>query len=184
MDDGAIVELYWNRSEQAVEETRTKYGKYCYSIALNILNSREDAEESVNDTYHAAWNCMPPHRPSVLATFLGKITRRISIDRWRKSQAVRRGGGELALALEELEECIAGNGTVEEELERQELIGLINCFLKTLPDTERRVFLCRYWYMDSVRDIAVRFGFSESKVTSMLHRIRGKLRMQLEKEGY
>ena len=87
MDDGKIVELYWNRSEQALEETRTKYGKYCYSIAFNILNSTEDAEESVNDTYHAAWNCMPPHRPSVLATFLGKITRRVSIDRWRKSQA-------------------------------------------------------------------------------------------------
>jgi len=184
MDDGTIVELYWNRSEQAVEETRKKYGAYCFSIALNILNSREDAEESVNDTYHVAWNCIPPHRPSVLATFLGKITRRISIDRWRKSQAVRRGGGEIAIALEELEECIAGNGTVEEELERQELIALMNSFLKTLPDTERRVFLRRYWYMDSVPDISNRFGFSESKVTSMLHRIRGKLRVQLEKEGY
>ena len=184
MDDGKIAELYWNRSEQAVEETRTKYGAYCYSIALNILNSREDAEESVNDTYHAAWNCMPPHRPSVLATFLGKLTRRISIDRWRKGHAARRGGGEITLALEELEECIAGHGSVEEELERQELIDLVNSFLKTLADTERRVFLCRYWYMDSVSDIAGQFGFSESKVTSMLHRTRGKLRVQLEKEGY
>ena len=184
MDDGKIVELYWDRSEQALEETRTKYGKYCYSIAFNILNSMEDAEESVNDTYHAAWNCMPPHRPNVLATFLGQITRRISIDRWRKSQAVRRGGGEITLALEELGECVEGTGSVEEELERQELIGVINLFLKSLPDTERRVFLCRYWYRDSVSDIAGHFGFSESKITSMLHRIRGKLRCQLEKEGY
>ena len=184
MEDKKIIDMYLRRDEAAISATAKKYGNYCYSVAYNILYSKEDAEESVNDTYHAAWNCMPPHRPNVLATFLGKITRRISIDRWRKTQAVRRGGGEITLALEELGECVEGTGSVEEELERQELIGVINLFLKSLPDTERRVFLCRYWYMDSVSDIAGHFGFSGSKITSMLHRIRGKLRCQLEKEGY
>lgn len=127
---------------------------------------------------------MPPHRPSILSTFLGKITRRISIDRWRKRNAEKRGGGELALALEELEDCVSGSGSVEGEMERRELVKLFHDFLNTLPATERRVFLCRYWYMDSIQTIALQFGFSQSKVTSMLHRTRAKLRVVLEKEGY
>ena len=184
MDDDRIVELYWKRNESAIPETVTKYGSYLNSISYNILMNREDALECVNDTYHDAWNSMPPHRPSILSTFLGKITRRISIDRWRKYQATKRGGGEITLALEELEDCIAGTSDVEKEFERQELINLINRFLKSLPDIERRVFMCRYWYMDSIPSISKQFGFSQSKVTSMLHRTRGKLRAQLAKEGY
>ncbi len=184
MDDQRIVELYWSRSESAVLETDKKYGTYLNSISYNILASREDAQECVNDTYHNAWNAMPPTRPSILSTFLGKIIRRLSIDRWRRLNAEKRGGGELTLTLDELEDCVSGSGSVEDEIERQELQKLLSDFLDMLPVTERRVFLCRYWYMDSIQSIALQFGFSQSKVASMLHRTRAKLRTVLEKEGY
>ena len=184
MDDARIVALYWERSDAAIPETASKYGSYLASISQNILASREDAEECVNDTYHDAWNAMPPHRPSILSTFLGKITRRISIDRWRQLTAEKRGGGELTLALDELEDCVSGTGSIENEMERRELEKLFNDFLNALPVTERRVFLCRYWYMDSIQSIAQQFGFSQSKVASMLHRTRAKLRAVLAKEGY
>lgn len=184
MDDSSIVRLYWERSEEAITETDLKYGSYCHSIAYNILKNREDTEESVSDTYLDAWNAMPPHCPSILATFLGKITRRISIDRWRVRSAYKRGGGEITLALEELEECVADTKNVEQELESRELTRSVNSFLDTLPTTNRQVFLCRYWYLESIQDIAIRFGFSQGKVTSMLHRTRNKLRKQLAKEGY
>jgi len=184
MDDERIVELYWSRSERAIDETASKYGGYLNSISFNILASREDAQECVNDTYHDAWRSMPPHRPSMLATFLGKITRRISIDRKRRQTAEKRGGGELTLALEELGDCVSGGGEAASELERRELVRLVNRFLETLPAAERRVFICRYWYMDPIADIAHRFGFSQSKTASMLHRTRGKLRTLLEKEGF
>ena len=184
MDDARIVALYWERSDEAIPETASKYGSYLASISQNILASREDAEECVNDTYHDAWNAMPPHRPSILSTFLGKITRRISIDRWRQLTAEKRGGGELTLALDELEDCVSGTGSIENEMERRELEKLFNDFLNALPVTERRVFLCRYWYMDSIQSIAQQFGFSQSKVASMLHRTRAKLRAALAKEDY
>ena len=184
MDDGRIVELYWERSEKALTETQIKYGNYLSRISYNILNNTEDARECVNDTYLDAWNSMPPHRPSVLSVFLGKITRRISIDCWRKNNADKRGGGELTLAYHELEDCVSGKENVENEIERKELICSINRFLEKLPVTERRLFLRRYWFMDSVKSIARAFGFSESKVTSMLFRTRSKLRLHLEKEGY
>ena len=184
MDDELIVKLYWERSASAIELTDLKYGAYCNSIAYNILRSREDAEECVNDTYMDAWNAIPPHRPSILATFLGKITRRISIDRWRAINRIKRGGGEMPLALEELEQCIAGGHSPEQEIERKELVEAINRFLDTLAVPERRVFLARYWYMDSIQEIASHFKFSQSKVMSMLFRTRNKLRRQLEKEGY
>lgn len=183
MDDKEIVELYWRRNEAAIGETAARYGKFCHSIAFNILGNNEDAEESVNDTYLNAWNSIPPHRPSVLSTFLGKITRRVSIDRWRKRTAQKRGGGQIALALDELEECISGGKSVEQAVEAKLLSDVINSFVKSLPDTERSVFLCRYWYMDSVESIAKEFGFSQSKVKSMLYRTREKLRARLIKEG-
>ncbi len=184
MEDNQIVELYWQRSEDAIPETAEKYGKYLHSISYRVLSDTEDAEECVNDSYVDAWNAMPPHRPSILSTFLGKITRRISIDRWRKKNAEKRGGGEITLALDELEECVSGSGSVEDEAERRELRAALNGFLLTLGESERKVFLCRYWYLEPVPVIAKRFAFSESKVTSMLHRTRGKLRTLLEKEGY
>ena len=127
---------------------------------------------------------MPPHRPSILSTFLGKITRRISIDLWRKYSAEKRGGGVTALALDELEECVSGTGDIMAEVERLELQKKLNDFLLALPQTERQVFICRYWYMDAVSDIAKQFAFSESKIKSMLYRTRNKLRTMIEKEGY
>lgn len=183
MDDTGIVELYFDRSEQAIKETDTKYGGYCYSIAYHILANQEDSEESVSDTYLSAWNCIPPRRPIPLAPFLGKIVRHISIDLWRKKGALKRGGGEMPLALEELRECAASGENLEERYAQKELIRLVNKLVEGLSDTERRVFVCRYWYLDSTADIAKRFGFSENKVSSMLHRTRGKLAKQLRQEG-
>lgn len=184
MDDNTIIDLYWERSEDAISETAAKYGGYCFTIAYNILFNKEDSEESVNDTYLAAWNTMPPRRPQMLATFLGKMTRYISLDRWKNRTAAKRGGGEVALVLDELEECISGEDSIEQDYLRKELVRNINNFLGELPETERKVFMCRYWYMDSIEDVAERFGFSASKVTSMLHRTRGKLKRVLEKEGF
>ena len=184
MDDQKIVDLYWQRSEKAIEETDSKYGGYCFSIAYNVLANKEDAEESVSDTYMAAWNELPPHRPSILAAFLGKITRNISISRWRSRSAYKRGGGEIVLALEELDECVADSQNVEADYIRREAAAAFNRFLDTLPDTERKIFLRRYWCLDPIADIAANFGFSQSKVTSILYRTRAKLRAQLEKEGF
>ena len=183
MEDKAIIDLYWSRSENAISETSAKYGGYCFRIAFNILSSKEDSEESVNDTYLAAWNTMPPRYPSVLAAFLGKLTRYISLDRWKNRTAAKRGGGEVTLALEELGDCVAGEESAEDSLVRKEVRQCINRFLDSLPEPERRVFVCRYWYLVPMQEIADRFGFSASKVTSMLHRTRGKLKKELEKEG-
>lgn len=184
MDDKGIVELYWQRSEKAIGETDRKYGSYCFRIAYNILANPEDAEESVSDTYLAAWNKLPPHRPAALAIFLGKITRNLSISRWRSRSASKRGGGEIILALDELEDCVDGTQDVEGACESRELNRILNQFLNTLPKMERDIFLRRYWFLDPIGDIAESFGFTPSKVTSMLHRTRGKLRKQLEKEGF
>lgn len=182
MDDQKIIDLYFARSEEAITQTDKKYGHYCYSIAYNILTNKEDAEESVSDTYMAAWRAMPPRRPMVLATFLGKLTRHLSIDRWRARSQYKRGGGEIILALEELDQCVSDGMTMEAAFERKRLALVLNRFLESLSVTERRVFLCRYWYLDSIAQIAGYFGFPESKVTSMLHRTRKKFRAVLEKE--
>lgn len=183
MDDKQIIDLYWSRSETAISETAAKYGGYCYSIAYNVLTDREDAEESVNDTYLAAWNRLPPHRPAVLSTFLGKITRYISISRWRQRNACKRAGGEMPMALEELGECVSGGLDVESAYARKETIAAVNRFLSALPETERNIFLRRYWCLDAVGDIAGNFGFTPGKVSTMLHRTRKKLYAVLEKEG-
>ena len=184
MDDKAIIDLYWERSENAILKTSVKYGAYCYTIAYNILSNREDSEESVNDTYLAAWNTMPPRRPSLLSAFLGKMTRFISLDRWKQRRSCKRGGGEVPLCLEELAECVSGRESAEDALIRKEVLACVNRFLDALPETERKVFLWRYWYMEPVAQIAERFGFTEGKVTSMLHRTRRKLAGHLNKEGY
>ena len=183
MEDTEIVDLYFAREERAIRETDSKYGGYCYSIAYNILTNRQDAEESVSDTYLAAWNAMPPTRPALLAAFLGKITRRLSIDRWRKRSAYKRTGGEIVLALEELAQVAGDSGTPEDAVTRKELAAGLNRYFAALPETERSVFLCRYWYLDSIAQIAEKTGFSTSKVASMLHRMRGNLKKQLAKEG-
>lgn len=185
MDDSAIVALYWQRSEQAIAESEQKYGPYCTHIAQGLLRNEQDTQECVSDTWLAAWNAMPPHRPSVLRLFLGKLTRRLSLQRLRRQGRLKRGGGEAALALEELGECIPlRGGDVQQALEGRELTRLLDRFLSGLPTAQRQVFLARYWYGAAVKDIARQFGYSESKVKSMLHRTREKLRLTLEKEGY
>lgn len=183
MEDPRIVALFFDRSEQAIVETDKKYGGYCYAIAYNILASPEDSEESVSDTYLTAWNTIPPRKPNALSAFLGKITRHISIDRWRRLSAQKRGGKEMILALDELGECVDTQG-LEATISQRELARTLNSFLTNLPETERNVFLCRYWYLDSIEAIVKITGFSQSKVTSMLHRTRGKLRKKLSQEGY
>ena len=183
MEDARIVDLYWARSETAINETSAKYGKYCYTIAHNILANTEDADESVNDTYLAAWNSIPPQRPSVLSSFLGKITRRISIDKWRSRSAEKRGGGEIILALDELSDSIPASKDVEQEVEAAELKKTIDNFVMGLPLVERRVFICRYWYLDPISAICKQFGFTQSKVKVMLHRTRKELRSYLERKG-
>ncbi|MBR4942385.1 MAG: RNA polymerase sigma factor [Clostridia bacterium] len=182
MEDGKIVDLYWERSSMAIAESEKKYGGYCLSISQNILRSYEDARECVNDTWLASWNSIPPHRPDPLSAFFGKIARRISVDRLRRLVAQKRGGGNLEIALDELSECVSGAPTPENEVLSADRVRVINEFLKSLSSLERSVFLRRYWYMDSLDEIALRFGFTESKVRSMLFRIRGKLRRRLEKE--
>ncbi|MBQ9041625.1 MAG: RNA polymerase sigma factor [Eggerthellaceae bacterium] len=183
MEDAAIVDLYWQREEHAIAETKTKYGAYCHAIARRILNNGQDAEECVNDTYLGAWNAMPPHRPTSLSTFLGKITRNLSLKRWRAYSAAKRGSGEVALSLDELEECVAQTSDVGERLEAEELARKIDTFLGDLAENDRRIFVCRYWHFDAVADIAQRFGFSASKVKMSLKRTRDKLAIYLEQEG-
>ena len=180
MDDSQIIDLYWARDEGAITETASKYGKYCYTIAHNILGDKEDAEESVNDIYLGAWNAMPPHRPAILRSFLGKLARRVSLKKWRDAHRDKRGGGEVSLALDELSECVPSNVTVADEVMAAELSKTLNRFIAGL---ERRVFLCRYWYMDTIGQVSREFGFSVSKVKSMLYRTRIKLLSYLKKEG-
>lgn len=184
MEDERIVELYWARSESAIRETETKYGSYCGRIARNILGNAEDAQECLNDTWLAAWNAIPPHRPSVLKPFLGAITRRIALTKQRDSLRLKRGGGEAALALEELEDCVPSDESVEEQFEAKELEAAISRFVGSLPDTERRVFILRYWYVEPIDTICLKSGFGRSKVKSMLLRTRKRLGEYLKKEGF
>lgn len=184
MEDGRIVELYWERDERAIAATSRKYGSYCRAIAMHILDAPEEAEECVNDTWWQAWNAMPPQRPSRLAVFLGKITRHLSIDRWRRSRADRRGGGEAALLCDELDECVSDGGSVEQEIDRRELAAAINAFLRGLPEKKRAMFVCRYWYGDSVTEIAKRLGMKPGAVATALGRIREECRVFLTERGF
>lgn len=183
MDDLQIIELYWARSETAIAETAHKYGPYCRSIARRILRSEEDSEECVNDTYWKAWEAMPPQRPRQLRTFLGRITRNLALNRWEKTAAEKRGGGQVPLALEELTECVPAPDSVERAVDDMALTQLLNEFLGGLSAETRRIFLRRYWYFCSVKEIAADFGISESKVKTTLFRTRNRLKQHLEKEG-
>ena len=182
MEDSNIISLYLARSEQAIQETDNKYGRYCFQIAWNILDNRQDGEECVSDTYLTAWKSIPPTRPNSLSAFLGKITRHIALDRWRRRSAEKRGGGEVDVALEELEDCIEGTDTVEGTLQRKELQAALNRFLETLPERERVFFVSRYWYLRSVGEIAEKTGLSLGSVKTQLCRTRKKLRFFLEQE--
>ena len=184
MDDREIIRLYFNRDERAVSATAKKYGNYCTAIAQNILDSREDVEECVSDTYFSAWNTIPPTRPSVLSAFLGKITRNLAFNKYKHNHVLKRGKGEVALVLDELAECISGRDDVEQEIDRRELVSDINAFLGTLPTKKRNIFVCRYWYSDSVSAIAKRYEMTEGNVSVTLHRLRAGLKAYLSERGY
>ena len=183
MDDAKIVELYWARSDAALTETVKKFGPYCHTIAYNVLENVEDSEECVNDTYMRAWNSMPDKRPAALAPYLGRITRNLALNRIIEKNTLKRGGGEAALALDELDECTASSYSLEREVESREIAAAMNRFLSKLPETERALFVSRYWFMAPVRELAEKFGFSESKTVSMLRRTRLKLGKFLTGEG-
>ncbi len=183
MKDKEIIELYWNRDEAAIAATADTYGSYCYTIAYNILNNNEDAEECVNDTWHNAWNAIPPHRPERLSTYLGKLTRNLSLNRYKLQNAQKRGAGQVELALSELEGCIPSGQDVEQVLDEMVLVSALDQFLCAQPRTERNIFVGRYWYLYSIRELAEGYRMSESKVASLLYRMRRKLKLHLEKEG-
>ena len=184
MTDEKIVELYWKRDEAAVEETQQKYGRYLTKIAYNILQDMEDSLESVNDTYMHAWKSIPPHRPNVLSTYLAKITRRVSIDVVRKKHREKRVPSEYTSSLFELEECISDTNTTEETIDAGLLAKAISDYLRSLSKEARTLFLCRYFYLDSLKESARYCGMSEAKAKSMLYRIRCGLKEYLEQEGY
>lgn len=183
MEDEAIINLFFARDQEAITATDRKYGRYCYRIANNILSNQQDAEESVSDTYYTAWDRIPPTRPSIFSAFLGKITRDLSLDKWRARSAAKRGGREVTLALEELQEIVPGGVMPEEQCLKKEAALALNGFLDTLPEKDRWVILRRYWYLDTTADIAARYGFSEAKVKSILRRGRAKLKNYFEVEG-
>ena len=182
MEDTEIVELYWVRDERAIEESDAKYGSLCRRIALRVLGIPEDGEECVSDTWFRAWNAMPPQRPTRLGAFLGKITRNLALDRWRRDHAEKRSGGETALALEELGEIVSGK-SLEDEVQSRELDRALNAFLRRLPETDRDLFLRRYWSVETLEDLAAETGLSVSAVHRRLRRLRESLREHLRKEG-
>ena len=179
MEDYRIVDLYWARNETAITESDRKYGGMLKSLSYSLLSSREDAEECVNDTYLDAWNAMPTARPEFLGAFLSKITRRISIDRWRREHREKRGG---IAAVEELNDCIPSESTVEGEYQNGVLAEAIYAFLASLPKEKRVIFLRRYFFSQPLSTIARELGMSEGKVKTVLFRLRERLRERLEAE--
>lgn len=183
MTDQIIIDLFWQRSEDAIRNTSQKYGKYLTKIAMNILNYYEESEECVNDTYLMAWNQIPPDRPQKLLPYLGRITRCLALNRHDYWTAQKRNI-EFTLQLSELEECLTGKDSIETQYEAGEIAASISAFLRTQRPDTRNIFIRRYWFSDSISEIADRFHMSESKVKSMLFRTRNQLKKHLESEGY
>ena len=184
MRDEEIVALYWQRNEDAIRETEQRYGRYLFKIAYQVLADPEDSEESVNDTYLKAWSAMPPHRPGVLSTFLGRLTRQLSIDMFRGRNRKKRQASEYALSLSELEDCVSGKDATEQDVNLHLLSEAIGAYLRTLTPEARNTFVGRYYYMDSLKEVAAYFGMSESRAKSMLYRTRQGLKAYLEQEGF
>lgn len=182
MEDSQIIDLYWQRSEQAIAETAQKYGSFCFTIAENILSIREDAEECVNDTYHHAWNAIPPQRPSLLRPWLGRIVRNLSINLWNKNHAQKRYAG-MDLLLHELEDCVPAPQTVQQALDERELASLMERWLQALPQEDRMLFLRRYWYGVPLQELAAQQGMAPGKLAGRMYRLRKSLQSVLEKEG-
>ena len=184
MEDAEIVALYWARNEDAITQTKAKYGAYLNTVANNILADLEDSQECVSDTLLAAWRSMPDNRPKNLRTYLGKITRQVSIDLYRRRNRMKRYASEYAISLEELGDSFTDGRTPEDELNAKLLTETVNRFLRTLPDEARNTFIGRYYFFDSVKNVARYCGMSESKCKSMLYRTRQSLKVYLQKEGF
>lgn len=184
MEDIKILDLYWQRDEEAIVQTDHKYGRYCRSIAHNILHDPCDSEECVNDTWMQAWDSIPPARPKVLRLFLARITRNLSINRYEAKSTQKRGGGQTGLVLDELAECLADSHDVEREVEVKALGECVAQFVRSLPEREGNLFVRRYFYVESVSMIATRYHLSENNVMVILSRTRKKLKTHLEQEGY
>ena len=182
MEDERIIRLFWERDTSEIDHTSEKYGSYCMTVARNVLQNEEDAEECVNDTWLGAWNSIPPNRPNCLSSYLARITRSKAIDHWRKEHREKRGGSALALALEELAEAVPAKTSPEQELLKKELGQAITRFLLKLPEVERNVFLARYWFLEPVSGIGDRFALTRSRVYHILHRTKNKLRQFLQEE--
>ncbi|MBP0977630.1 MAG: sigma-70 family RNA polymerase sigma factor [Oscillospiraceae bacterium] len=183
MDDKIIIQHYWDRNEIALTETAEKYDSFCRSIAENILHNREDAKECVNDTYLKTWNSLPPNRPRIFPAFLGRIVRNLAFDRYDHLTASKRGGGQIDVVLDELEECIPDAST-EPGRDESDLSEAINDFVGSLPERNRIVFVMRYWYTDSIADIASELHMTESNVAVILSRLRNRLRTHLTERGF
>jgi len=182
VEDRQIIELYHRRDESAIAETDRKYGAFCRRIAMNILTLREDAEECVNDTWHAAWRRMPPERPVSLGAFLGRITRNLSISRFRAARAQKRYAG-MELLLSELEECVPSAVSVEKTTEERELSEQISRWLEGLPQEDGDLFIRRYWYGDGVAELAAAQGVTPNQMAQRMLRLRKGLKAFLETEG-
>ena len=184
MNDKDIVRLFFDRNPDALAEFSKKYGSYCNTIAKNILGSNEDAAECVNDAYHKLWNSIPPERPENLAAYIGKIVRNLSFDKYKHLTAEKRGGGNINIVLDELSEIVSGNESVEQEIDRKELISDINSFLASLSKEKRSIFIYRYMYAYSAKEIAKLFGKSEGNISVLFNRIRKGLKEYLTERGY
>ena len=184
MDDRELLRGLQARDATALTALETAYGGYCHAVAYHILGSREDAEEIVNDALAAAWNAIPPAQPRSLRAYLGKLTRNLALKRVRFDTAQKRGGGESAAVFDELSECLPAGETAESAADADALRELLRDFVHRLPPAKRRVFLLRYWYFESVPEIAQATGFSAAKVTSLLFRLRGKLKEELTEGGF
>jgi RNA polymerase sigma-70 factor (ECF subfamily) len=182
MEDFQIIELYWQRDERAIDETSRKYGPFCHTVAMNVLGVREDAEECVNDTWHSAWNAMPPQRPRLLRPWLGRIVRNAAINLWNKNHAKKRYVG-MELLLDELEACIPSPQTIERQLEAEELGGIISAWLRTLPADDRTLFVRRYWNGEALRELARLWHDTPARLAQRTYRLRLALKAELERNG-
>ena len=183
LSDETIIDLYWDRNEKAIEETDRKYGKYLFAVAYNIVYDSMDCEECLNDTYLSTWNTIPPKRPTVFQAFLTRIMRNQAVDKFRTRSAAKRIPSELMISLDELEDCIANDLSIEEEIEVKELARALNNYLRSLPEREQFIFVCRYYYADKIASIAKMLKISEPTVFRSLTDMRNGLREHLEKEG-
>lgn len=181
-EDYELIEMFFSRSDEAISHTADKYNNYCYSIAYGILKSHEDSEECVNDTFMNAWNSIPPKRPDKLSSFLGRITRNNALNIYEKNHAAKRGKGQVGIALSELAECVDMNSSIESENERKEIREVLNAFLRSQNEQRRNIFIQRYWYLLSIKEIAFQQDMNQNQIKSVLYQMRNELKKRLQKE--